>query len=525
MKAGSLWRWTMVSNPHGQKQKTMKADYEVCNNIAVITLNNPPGNHLVREMRKSILERLDAAAGNPAIETILLTGAAGVFSRGWDITELANGNHQLAPSLATVIREIEQSSKPVIAAIEGDCTGEGLELAMGCHYRVAAASAQIGLPQVKLGLLPAAGGTQRLPRLVGLEKALNMIVSGELLAAEELRSTGLFDELLEGDVIAAAVAFAGKVARHDGKLPRARDLKIVYPNIESYIGFARRAVNGAGKNLPAAVKCVDAVAASVNLDFDEGLKRESELFHELAATSEANSLIYAARAEKTAAVIPDVPRETPVRAIKKAAVIGAGTMGTGIAMNFLNAGIPVTLLEANGELLDKGVATIRGHYENSMKRKRLTPAVYEERMGRLSTALEYTQLADADIVIEAVFEEMEVKKAVFEKLDACVKPGAILATNTSTLDVNRIAQFTRRPHDVLGTHFFSPANVMRLLEVVRGTSTAKDVLATVIKLAETLNKTARGRRRLRRLHRQPDARSLPAPGLLHAGRGLHAGAD
>jgi 3-hydroxyacyl-CoA dehydrogenase len=368
--------------------------------------------------------------------------------------------------------------------------GGGLELALGCHFRVAAPGAQIALPEVKLGILPGAGGTQRLPRVIGVERALNMIVSGAAVSSEQFKGTALFDEMVEGDLLQGALAFAQKVIAENRPAQRVRDLKIDYPNAEAFFQFARNTVGAVAKNFPAPLKCVDAVAAAVARPFEEGLRLEREFFTYLVQTPESKALRHAFFGERAAAKIPDVPEDTPTRKIEKVGVIGAGTMGGGITMNFLNAGLPVALLEMKQEALDRGVATIRKNYENSLKKGKLTREQLDSRMALLKPTLSYDDLKDADLIIEAVFEEMGVKESVFKKLDEIAKPGAILASNTSTLDVNKIAAFTQRPQDVVGMHFFSPANVMKLLEVVRGAKTAKDVLATVMQVAKKIKKTA-----------------------------------
>ncbi len=467
----------------------MSADYRIHGSVAVIVLDNPPVNGLGFETRKMIMGGLDRALGDAGIKAIVITGAGRAFSAGADIREFGTPRASMEPNLHSLIRAFEESPKPIVASIHATCMGGGLELALACHYRVAARGAQFALPEVKLGLLPGAGGTQRLPRVVGVETALNMVVSGETVTSELLAGTRLFDKVADGDPLPEAIALAEKAAG-ERALPKVRDLKIDCPNAEAYFQFARNTVKSVARNLPAPLKCVDAVAAAASMEFEDGLRRERALFKELMVTRESRALIHAFFAEREAAKLPDVPEDTPVRPIAKAAVIGAGTMGGGIAMNFMNAGIPVTVLEIGRDALERGVATIRKNYENSLKKGKLSREELERRASRLSTTLDYAAVADADIVIEAVFEDMEVKKGVFEKLDAAMKPGAILATNTSTLDINRIASFTRRPVDVVGTHFFSPANVMKLLEIVRGRATAKDVLATVMKLAKTIKKTA-----------------------------------
>jgi 3-hydroxyacyl-CoA dehydrogenase len=463
------------------------AGYTTQGAVAVIRLDNPPVNGLAHAVRAGILAGLDRANADPAVSAVVLAGAGKSFSAGADIKELGTPKSLQEPNLPTVIREIERNEKPVIAAMHGVAMGGGLELALGCHYRVAAPGTQISLPEVKLGLLPGAGGTQRLPRAVGLEAALNLIVSGSSMAAEKLARTGLFDEVIEGDLLAGAVAFAGRVAAQR-PLPILRERRVAHPDPEAFVQFARNSVAAVAKGYPAPLKCVEAVAASIK-PFGEGAAIERELFIELVSSPESKALRHVFLAERAAAKIPDVPEDTPIRAVRSAAVIGAGTMGGGIAMCFANAGIPVRLLEVKQEALDKGLATIRKNYEGSAKKGKLTAAQVEERMGLIQPTLSYAEVGQADIVIEAVFEDLAVKEGVFRQLDEVMKKGAILASNTSTLDVNRIAAFTRRPTDVIGTHFFSPANVMKLLEIVRGRATGKDVLATVLGLAKKLGKT------------------------------------
>jgi 3-hydroxyacyl-CoA dehydrogenase len=466
------------------------ASWSTKGTIAVIALDNPPVNGLGYELRKGILEGLDRAEADPAIKAVVLIGGGRGFSGGADIREFNTPKMIAEPTLRTVIRAIEAGRKPVIAAIHGMAMGGGLELALGSHFRVATAGAQVGLPEVKLGLLPGAGGTQRLPRAIGVEAALNMIVSGAIVPVEQLRGTPLIDAFVEGDLLEGAVAFAEKVVAENRKATLLRDLPVRYPNAEGFFEFARGAVGAVSKGYPAPLKALEAVAASAAQPFEEGLRTERELFLQLIDSPESKALRHAFFAERAASKIPDVPEDTPTRPVRSAAVIGAGTMGGGIAMNFANAGIPVALLEVKQEALDKGVATIRKNYESSAKKGKLTGAQVEERMRLVRPTLSYSDLAQADIVVEAVFEDMGVKEGVFRTLDEVMKPGAILATNTSTLDVDRIAGFTRRPQDVIGTHFFSPAHVMKLLEVVRGAKTGKDVLATVMESSKKLKKTA-----------------------------------
>ncbi len=472
----------------------MTAAYEVHGDIAVITLNNPPVNGLGHATRKGITDGIAQANADAAVKAIVITGAGGAFSGGADIKEFGTDKALQEPNLLSVISTVEASEKPVVAAIHTVCMGGGLELALGCHYRIAAPGCNVALPEVKLGLVPGAGGTQRLPRVVGVEAALNIIVSGEPVKSELIGSIPgqkLFDKMAASaeSLAEEALAFARSVA--DARpLPLVRNLPCKHPEGDAYFQFARNMVKGMAKNLPAPAKCVDAVEAATKRKFADGMAYEREIFINLMWTPESRALRHIFFSERAASKIPDVPSDTPQRAVKTVGVIGAGTMGGGIAMNFLNAGIPVTILETKQEALDRGVATIRKNYEAQVKKGKLKEDKYQQRMALLKTTLSYDDLKDTDLIIEAVFEEMGVKQAVFKQLDAVAKPGAILASNTSTLDVDQIAAFTQRPQDVVGMHFFSPANVMRLLEVVRGKETAKDVLATVMAIAKKIKKTA-----------------------------------
>ena len=472
----------------------MTAEYKVHGNVAVITLANPPVNGLGLSTRQGIVEGLNQANADAAVKAIVITGAGGAFSGGADIKEFGTDRAMQEPNLNSVIAALENSDKPVVAAIHSVVMGGGLELALGCHYRVAAPGCSVALPEVKLGILPGAGGTQRLPRVIGVEPALNMIVSGEAIKSEMLAmlpGQKLFDKLVASpEVLAAeALAFAQSVA-DVRPMPLVRNLPCKHPEGDAYFQFARNMVKGMAKNFPAPAKCVDAVEAATKKKFADGLATEREIFINLMWTAESRSLRHLFLAERAASKIPDVPSDTPKRDIKAVAVIGAGTMGGGIAMNFLNAGIPVKMLEMKQEALDRGIATIRKNYEAQVKKGKLKQDKYEQRMALLSTTLSYDDFKDCDLIIEAVFEEMGVKEAVFKQLDAVAKPGAILASNTSTLDVDKIAAFTKRPQDVVGMHFFSPANVMKLLEVVRGKETAKDVLATVMAIGKKIKKTS-----------------------------------
>lgn len=473
----------------------MTATYTTRGAVAVITLDNPPVNGLGHATRLALVEALNRAHADAAVRAIVITGAGKAFSGGADIREFGSPKALAEPNLLSVILALEAATKPLVAAVHSVCMGGGLELALGCHYRVAAAGTQVALPEVKIGLIPGAGGTQRLPRVLGLENALNLIVKGDPVPSEVLAALPgqkLFDRIVAGDLLEGACKLALEAAdRHaaGAPLPLVRQLKVAHDNPEAYLRFARNTVAALSKNFPAPVKCVDAVAASTTMAFDAGMAFERETFIALMFTPECKALRHAFVAERATTKIPDVPADTPLRTVNQLAIIGAGTMGGGIAMNFLNAGLPVVMLEMKQEALDRGVATIRKNYEAQVSKGKLKQDKLEQRMGLLRTTLSYDDLRDADMVIEAVFEEMSVKEKVFRQLDAVMKPGAILATNTSTLDVDQIAAFTNRPQDVIGTHFFSPANVMKLLEVVRGAKTAKDVLATVMALGKKIRKT------------------------------------
>ena len=472
----------------------MTAEYKLHGDVAVITLNNPPVNGLGLATRQGIADGLAKANAEPAALAIVITGAGKAFSGGADIKEFGSPRAMQEPNLLSVILAIENSTKPVIAAIHSVVMGGGLELALGCHYRIAAPGTSVALPEVKLGLLPGAGGTQRLPRALGVEPALNMIVSGEPIKSEMLAmlpGQKLFDKMAVSaeTLFDEALSYARSVA-DVRPMPLVRELPCRHPQGDAYFQFARNMVKGMSKNFPAPGKCVDAVQAATKGKFEAGMTTERELFINLMWTPESKALRHIFMAERAASKIPDVPADTPLRAIKSVAVIGAGTMGGGISMNFLNAGIPVVMLEMKQDALDRGVATIRKNYESQMKKGKLKQDKYDQRMSLLSTTLSYDALKEADMVIEAVFEEIGVKEAVFKELDRVMKPGAILASNTSTLNVDTIADFTKRPQDVVGLHFFSHANVMRLLEVVRGAKTAKDVMATVMVIAKKIKKTA-----------------------------------
>ena len=468
---------------------TQSVDLDRRGRVAVLTVNNPPVNALSQHVRQGLRDGLKQAAADGGVAAIVITCAGRTFIAGADITEF--GKPPKEPSLHEVLDLIESSPKPVVAAIHGTALGGGLEVTLACHYRVGAKTARFGLPEVKLGILPGAGGTQRLPRVVGVPKALSMIVSGDPIGADEALKAGLIDEIVEGDLTAAAVTFAEKVVAEKRPLKKIRDLDekvaAVRGKPEIFAEF-RKSVARQTRGFRAPENCIKAVEAAVNLPFDQGLKRERELFQELITSPESKAQRYFFFAEREAAKIPDVPADTKSRDIQKAAVLGAGTMGGGIAMNFANAGIPVTVVEVAQEALDRGLGVVRKNYEATASRGRLTMPDVEKRMGLISGTTDWSKIADADIVVEAVFEEMPIKKEVFAKIDGICKPGAVLATNTSTLDVDEIASATKRPEDVIGMHFFSPANVMRLLEVVRGKKSAKDVIATAMGVGRRIAK-------------------------------------
>jgi 3-hydroxyacyl-CoA dehydrogenase len=465
-------------------------DLTLDGDVAVITVNSPPVNALSANVRDGLHQALKQAGEDPAAKAIVLICAGRTFIAGADITEF--GKPPKGASLAEVQDMLESAPKPTVAAIHGTALGGGLEVALCAHYRVAVPSAKLGLPEVNIGLLPGAGGTQRLPRIVGVEKALQMVTSGEHVPASQALAMGLVDELAEeGKLREAAVAFARKIAAEGRPLKKIRDqddkLAAAKGKPEIFADF-RKAGAKKFRGFLAPENNIKAIEAAVNLPFADGLKEERRLFTELVTGPQSAAQRYAFFAERAAQKINDVPDDTPLRPIRSVGIIGAGTMGGGIAMNFANVGIPVTLVEVKQEALDRGLGVIRKNYERTASRGGITAAQVEERMGRIAGQLDLDALKDVDLVIEAVFERMDVKQEIFKRLDAICKPGAILATNTSRLDVDEIAAVTARPQDVIGLHFFSPANVMKLLEVVRGAKTAKDVIATSMKLAKQIGK-------------------------------------
>jgi 3-hydroxyacyl-CoA dehydrogenase len=457
--------------------------------IAVITVDNPPVNALKQVVRAGLLSTLTQARDDAATRAIVLVGAGRTFIAGADITEFSKPSQP--PSLPEIIGLIENSPKPVIAAMHGTPLGGGLELTLACHFRIAAPGTRLGLPEIKLGLIPGAGGTQRLPRLVGMDRAMAMILSGEPVPAQQALADGLIDEIVEGDLTAAAVAFARRVLAEKRPLRRVRDLegKIepLRANPEKFAELAA-ANTKRSRGLHAPARAIEALRWTLDVPFDEAVTRERATFTELIADEQSKAQRHIFFAEREAAKVPGVSKDVLPREIKRAAVIGAGTMGGGIAMCFANAGIPVTVVEAAPEALTRGLDTVAKNYRTSVSRGSLTTAEMDRRMGLFNGVTDIEAVSDADIVIEAVFEEMPIKKQVFGNLDRLAKPDAVLASNTSYLDVNEIGASTKRPQSVLGMHFFSPANVMRLLEVVRGKATAPDVLATALAVGRRLGK-------------------------------------
>ena len=459
--------------------------------VLVVTSNNPPVNALGQAVRAGLADAMAEAAADDGIKAVVIWCEGRTFFAGADITEF--GKPPVGPSLPEVIDTIEASDKPVVAAIHGTALGGGLEVALGCHYRIAVASAKLGLPEVKLGILPGAGGTQRLPRVVGVAEALPMIVTGNPIPAAKAEKIGLVDRMVAEDGLAASgVAYAREVIGRDSHpVSSKRTDKIgEIPSDSDFFDEFRKTQMRRLKGFEAPEACIEAVKAAIDLPFEEGVKKERELFGELVSGTQSKALRHVFFAERAAAKIDGIPADTPLLPIKKVGILGAGTMGGGIAMNFLTAGYAVTILEREQEALDRGVSIIRKNYERSAAKGRFTADQVERAMGLLTPTLEMEDLADCDLVIEAVFENMDVKKEVFRKLDAIVKQGAILASNTSYLNVDEMAAETKRPGSVLGLHFFSPANVMRLLEIVRAAKTEPSVLKTAMDLSKKIGKVA-----------------------------------
>jgi len=465
--------------------------FENIDGIAVITVDNPPVNALSPGVPEGIVENVERGNADPAIKAMVLIGAGRSFIAGADIRQFGTRRAPPVPGKRTH-EVLDASAKPVVAAIHGYALGGGLEIALASHYRIAVPSAKVGLPEVLIGILPGSGGTQRLPRLIGPKAAMEMIVSGRHVPAEEAHRLGIIDELVpEGsDLRQAAIAMARRAA-DTAPLPRIRDRdeKLAEAKADPGIFEAmRKSIARRARNQKAPYHCITAVEAACTMLFDDGIRRERELFDELENSAEARALRYAFFAEREVAKLPDIPRETPLRPIKTAAIVGAGTMGGGIAMSFAEFGFPVKLLEASQEALDRGLARIRSNYETSVKRGSLTEAEMNRRLTLIEPVRSYDDIGQCDVVIEAVFERIAVKEEVFKKLDEVMKPGALLYTNTSGIDIDIMANATKRPQDVAGTHFFAPANVMKLFEVVKGAKSAPDTLATAMDLGRKIGK-------------------------------------
>jgi len=465
-------------------------DFQKQGSIGVITLNNPPVNALSvnKGVVQGILDALKEGDHDHHIRAFVIIGGGRNFSGGADISEFGKPYDPGKATLPDALAYMDTVTKPIVAAISGPTMGGGLELALGCHYRIALTGAQIALPEVKLGILPGAGGTQRSPRLMGVAKALDLMVAGDPISSEQAKEAGLVDEVVSGDLRAAAISYANRLLKENQGARRASQLVASIDDPQAFFAAARERIGKTWRGYPAPLAIVTCVEAAVSLPFAKGVALERQEFQKLVKSDESRALRHLFFAERQVSKIPDVPDDTATREIKSAALIGAGTMGGGIAMNFANAGIPVKMLELNEAALDKGLGIVRKNYAATVSKGRLTQDAMDKRMSLFKGVTRYEDIKDVDIVIEAVFEDMAVKKQVFAELDKVCKPGAILASNTSTLDVNEIAAVTSRPQDVLGLHFFSPANVMKLLEVVRARKTSKDVLATALKLSKAIKK-------------------------------------
>jgi len=471
---------------------TEKTIYEVRDNVAVITLNSPPVNSLGEGMRAALLDNFTRACADTDVDAIVICAMGRLFCAGADIAEFANDQSYYAgPFLPDLLRTLEESTKPIVAAINGAALGGGLELALACDYRMALPQAQLGLPEVHLGILPGAGGTQRLPRLAGAELALEMIVTGKPIGARKALEAGIVDRIHEGDqnLTDSAVDYAKELVDSDAPVRSCVELSVDTSELpENFFDDFRKRIARRTRGFFAPERCIQCVEIACETPLNEGLVKEAELFQDCMATSQARAQQHLFFAERAATHVPGVDSKTPARPIEKVAVIGSGTMGGGIAMNFVNAGMEVIILDMNEEALQKGLDVIRKNYEISAQKGKFTAEQVEQCLTLIKCTTEYAELSDIDLVVEAVFEDMDIKTKVFQKLDAVCKPGAILASNTSTLDVDKIAAVTKRPEDVVGLHFFSPANVMRLLEIVRGAKTADDVLLTAIRMARKIGK-------------------------------------
>lgn len=463
--------------------------------VAIITVNNPPVNALSPGVPQGIAESVEKAVADDSVKAMILIGGGGSFIAGADINQfekMRSGDGQGDPvGMHGWLNAMEDSPKPIVSAISGVAFGGGLEVAMATHYRVATPTARVGQPEVKLGIIPGAAGTQRLPRLAGVMKAVEMCATGDPVKSQDALDLGIIDKIIEGDLQEGAVAFARELIAKGDAPRKTRDLTDKLGDKETnaqIFAMARQMAEKQAKGMLAPLKAIDAVEGATTMPFDEGTAYEAKLFAECLASPQSNSLIHLFFSERGVSKVPDVPKDTPKREIKKAAIIGGGTMGGGIAMCYANAGIPVVLKEIKQEFLDRGMKIIEGNYARSVSKGRYPQSVMDKRMALIQPTLSYDDIADADIVVEAVFEGMDLKKEVFKEIDAVAKDGAILASNTSTLNIDEIAASTKRPADVIGHHFFSPANVMRLLEIVRGKETAKDVIATSMSLSKKLKK-------------------------------------
>lgn len=460
--------------------------YTLEQEVGVIRLNNPPVNALSQALRQGLQEAVTRAQQDDSKALIIVCDGR-TFIAGADITEF--GKPPQEPSLPTVINTLENSTKPIVAAIHGTALGGGFEVALGCHYRIALSSAKVGLPEVKLGLLPGAGGTQRTPRLAGVQSALELMLSGNPISATQAQANSLLDRVVDTDLTAAALTFARQLVQQNAPLRRARDLAIDPASVpKTLFDDFRKRLDRSARGQMAPYNILTCVEAAVRLPMDQGLAKERELFTECLLSPQSAAMRHLFFAERQAAKVKDLPAGTSTRPIRTVAIIGGGTMGGGIAMCFANAGFAVTLLEMNPEALTRGLTMIEKNYAISAQKGKLSETQMQSCLARIQGTVDYGDLADADLVIEAVFENLDIKKDVFSQLDAVCKPGAILATNTSYQDVNQIAAATQRPQDVIGLHFFSPANVMKLLEVVRGDQTADEVIATAMQLAKSIHK-------------------------------------
>jgi 3-hydroxyacyl-CoA dehydrogenase len=466
-------------------------NYDIQGQVAIITLNSAPVNGLGHQLRAAILTSYENATNDASVKAIIIASSGKLFCGGADISEFGTEKMFIEPTLPTLLPLLEESKKPIVAAINGFALGGGLELCLACDYRIALPHASLGLPEVKLGLLPGAGGTQRLPRLIGVPKSLEMIVSGNPINAQAALELGLIDRIFKtDDFLTTAIEYANQLIVNNADVKSCADISVNTRDLpENFFADFRTSIARRTKGFFAPERCIQAVEASIELPLQEGLQKENELFQECVGTPQARAQQHLFFAERAAGRIPGLDPKTPLRDIKTVGIIGAGTMGGGIAMNFANAGIKVKLLEIKGDALERGLKAIHNNYEISAKRGKFTQEQMDKSISLINGTLSYDDFSDVDLVIEAVFENIDIKKSVFKQLDSVCKPGAILATNTSYLDVDAIAAVTKRPQDVIGLHFFSPANVMKLLEIVRATKTANDVLLTVLKTAQRIKKT------------------------------------